>query len=168
MFHIPPISLKTKPSSWHSPHLPLGSGRAGGKNCSMVTSRFGHALSPCIQLYNIPCSSLDLYNFHHFGTDICVSQAGWFFFLSHISCPDTGCCLLTLAGCQQPKHMLMPGMSGSLERSDSQAAPINFLPSEAQKQRQQKTFSSAAVRKKPAKLPKQGRDGAAQKKGEGE
>lgn len=38
-------------------------------------------------------------------------------------------------------------MSGSVERSDNGAVPINFLTSEAQKQHLQKTFSSAAVKK---------------------
>lgn len=132
-------------------------------NQDVVTSRFGHMWPLYIQLNNIPCSSLPLYNFLYlflsfslkinflyFETYICSFLCflnRLVFFASLTFQVQTGCCLLTLPGCQPPKHMVMPRMSGSLERLDNCAVSINFLAAEAQKQHQQKDLFKYCCKK---------------------
>lgn len=150
MLHVPSISLKTESSSWHS-HTSILWVRGGWRDKlihgDILIWTEVVSLHPAKQYSLLLSGSLQFPLFWdlYLLLSVFLKLAG--FFLSHISGPDTGCCLLTHPDSQHPKHVFTPRMSGSLERSDNCAVPINFLASEAQKQHQQKTFSSGAVRK---------------------
>lgn len=147
MFHIPSLSLKTQSLSW-PPFLWVREGWRDKFLLGDILS-WTHVVSlHPVERYSLHLSkSLQFLSFWGFYSLLSVFLelvVGFFFF----SCLTfQGCCLLTLPGCQHPKHVLMSRMSGSEERSDNRAVPINFISSEAQKQHQQRTFSSAAVRK---------------------